>query len=75
MRRVFWIVLSLAMSASATGSAQGTEEQRAACKSDAFRLCDDYVPDAAAVEQCLRANMRRLSPACRREFGGGKRRR
>ncbi len=74
MRRLFWIALPLLLSTSATATAQGTEEQRNACKGDAYRLCDAYIPDPDAVEQCLRAHMRQLSPACRKEFGGGRKR-
>lgn len=48
--------------------AQGTPEQRAACEPDAFRLCNDEIPDAARVEACLRFKMRQLSPACRAVF-------
>jgi hypothetical protein len=33
---------------------RGTPEQRAACTSDAFRLCSNYIPDATSVENCLR---------------------
>lgn len=75
MRHSLWIALPLVLSMSATAAAQGTPEQQAACKGDAFRLCDDYIPDVAAVEQCLRAHMSQLSRACRNEFGGGTRRR
>jgi hypothetical protein len=42
---------------SAAGFAQenrGTPEQRAACTSDAFRLCSAYIPDPSGVEACLR---------------------
>jgi hypothetical protein len=48
--------------------AQGTEQQRAACERDADRLCESAIPDALAVEKCLRANMKSLSPACQRQF-------
>ncbi len=70
----------LAFVVAAPAFAQGTPEQRAACEGDANRFCDAYIPDAVAVERCLRANMGSLSAACQREFGvgpssgGGKRR-
>ncbi|MEF3365828.1 hypothetical protein V3H18_04690 [Methylocystis sp. 9N] len=60
--------------------AQGTPEQREACESDAHRICDAYVPDAIAIEKCLRANVGSVSAACQRELGvapstgGGKKR-
>ena len=50
--------------------AQGTPQQRAACTDDAFKFCSAQIPDASAVEKCLRANMGGLSSACRREFHG-----
>ena len=49
----------------------GTPEQRAACTSDAFRLCSSYIPDATKVETCLRQNKSDLSNACRSVFEQG----
>ena len=71
MRKLVWIAIPLALLASAPAFAQGTPEQRAACNDDAFKFCDDDVPDAIAVEKCLRAHMSALSAKCRQEFGGG----
>lgn len=48
--------------------AQGTPAQRAACEQDAFRLCQNAIPDADRVRQCLVRNMRRLNPTCRSAF-------
>jgi hypothetical protein len=48
-----------------------TPEQRAACTSDAFRLCSSYIPDATKVETCLRQNKSDLSNACRSVFEQG----
>jgi hypothetical protein len=50
---------------------RGTPEQRAACTSDAFRLCSSYIPDATKVEYCLRQNKSDLSDACRSVFEKG----
>src|SRR5258705_13025076 len=49
----------------------GTPEQRAACMSDAFRLCSSYIPDATKVETCLRQNKSGLSNSCRSVFKQG----
>ena len=49
----------------------GTPEQRAACTTDAFRLCSSYIPDATMVETCLRQNKSGLSNACRSAFEQG----
>jgi hypothetical protein len=57
-----------------TASAQenhGTPEQRAACTSDAFRLCSSYILDATKVETCLRQNKSDLINACRSLFEQG----
>jgi hypothetical protein len=41
-----------------------TEEDANACTPDAFRLCQDAIPDAGRVAQCLKQNKPKLSPAC-----------
>jgi hypothetical protein len=42
------------------------------CQGDAFRLCNQFIPDRARVASCLFKNKRSVSPACRAELGGGK---
>jgi hypothetical protein len=69
MRVRLFLATGLALFLAPPAFAEGTSEQRAHCSSDASRLCDEYVPDAIAVEQCLRAHLSQLSPACRSEFG------
>jgi hypothetical protein len=54
--------------------AQPTPEQRQACEQDAYRLCQEAIPDEQRVRQCLVRNMRRLTPTCRSAFQRGKRR-
>jgi hypothetical protein len=78
MTRACFVVVATAlmilpMGADATspyGGHQGTPEQQRACRPDVLRHCrginDDY-----AVDQCLRASMSGLKPACRRVFQGG----
>lgn len=79
--RIFLRLLAvLAFFMAAAALAQGTAEQREACEGDAHRICDAYVPDAIAIERCLRANLGSVSAACQRELGvapsgGGKKRR
>ena len=50
-----------------------TADQQQACQDDAYRLCERLIPDERRVRNCLVANMRRLSPACRRVFRRGRR--
>lgn len=70
MRIILGTSALFALLAAAPALAQGTAQQRASCEADAYRLCDAYVPDAIAVERCLRGNMGALSAPCRAEFGG-----
>jgi hypothetical protein len=45
-----------------------TQADADACTPDAFRLCQDAIPDATRVGQCLAQNKRNLSPACKIVF-------
>jgi hypothetical protein len=49
--------------------AQGTPQQRAACRGDAQRFCKG-VKDAGGIYNCLQANSSRISGACRRVISG-----
>jgi hypothetical protein len=55
---------ALFLSAETSAIAQGTEQQRQACTSDAFRLCGAYIPDVDRITTCLRGNGPRLSRPC-----------
>lgn len=46
-----------------------TQQDADACTPDAFRLCQQSIPDEGRVAQCLAANKARLSPACHTVFG------
>jgi hypothetical protein len=48
---------------------QGTPEQQRACRADAARYCRGIREDMA-IANCLRANVGRLHPACRRVIEG-----
>ncbi|QGM94639.1 hypothetical protein F7D13_11740 [Methylocystis rosea] len=78
MRIILRLSAILALFALAPAYAQGTPEQREACEGDANRVCEAYIPDAVAIERCLRANAGSISAACRAELGlasaGGKKR-
>jgi hypothetical protein len=70
MRSIFGFSLLLACLAAAPASAQGTARQRSACTDDAYRFCEKLVPDAAAVESCLKSHFSQLSRACRQQLAG-----
>ena len=45
-----------------------TQADADACTPDAFRLCQDAIPNEARVGQCLFAKKKQLSPACAAVF-------
>jgi len=45
-----------------------TQEEQMACQNDAYRLCQNAIPDEQRVKVCLIANMRKLSPTCHAMF-------
>ena len=49
---------------------EGTFAQRRACEPDVFRLCNEFIPDPAAITNCLERNKARLNPDCRAVFEG-----
>jgi hypothetical protein len=50
--------------------AQGTPQQRAACRGDVVRFCKGIEgPDA--IHGCLQANYSRISERCRKVLSGG----
>lgn len=69
MRIIFRLSAALAFFMIAPAFAQGTAQQREACEGDANRFCEAYIPDAVAIERCLRANAGSISAACRAELG------
>lgn len=71
MRIMLRLSAILALFALTPAFAQGTPEQREACEGDANRVCEAYIPDAVAIERCLRANAGSISAACKAELGLG----
>lgn len=63
-----WLGLGIAAPAQAQQSTINPEQ---ACKDDAFRLCNNDIPDRAKVGACLRRNARSLSRDCRTVVLGG----
>ena len=52
-----------------------TPAEKAACTSDAVRLCIQTYPDENALLDCMKANREQLSPTCRVAFDAGVKRR
>ena len=67
MRRLNAIAFIVMMSAPLPAMAY-TQEDADACTPDAMRLCQQAIPDATRITQCLVQNLRQLSPACTQAF-------
>jgi hypothetical protein len=52
----------------APGENRGTEQQRAACTGDVFRLCAWKIPNVDNIVACLKQQLPNLTPACRMVF-------
>jgi hypothetical protein len=48
--------------------ALGTDEQRAACTPDVFRLCSSEIPSIDRIVACLKTNKASLSVGCKAVF-------
>ena len=67
MKRELVVVVALTLGASGLSLAQGFDEHAAqqACRDDAFRYCQNTVPDRERTLACLVGHKDGLSPACR----------
>jgi len=62
------LVLGFALSLSALTPTQSfaySEEARAQCTGDAFKLCSSEIPNVSAVRACMMKHRAQLSPGCR----------
>lgn len=48
-----------------------TPEEQAACQVDATTLCSYVFPDEDALIACMKTNVPKLSPVCRKTFVAG----
>jgi hypothetical protein len=63
------VTIALAMSLySTSGFALGTDDQRAACTPDVFRLCGPEIPNVDRIVACLKKQKPSLSKECRAVF-------
>jgi hypothetical protein len=72
---LLFIIVSLAMTSIAVCQSDVRNQQQVACEDDAFRLCNDAIPDEARVYACMAAQKSKLSPGCRVWFQSSSRRR
>jgi hypothetical protein len=65
-------VLATVLTISTAGFAQqGTSEQRSACMGDAFKFCAAEIPNVPKITACMKANLPKLSPACKAAVAKG----
>ncbi len=60
------IVLIGGLPCVAVAQNRGSRADQEACKPDVHALCDQYIPDESQIVDCLKKEMRHLSPACRK---------
>jgi Cysteine rich repeat len=75
MHKVIAFAFLLSLAGFAGTASAATAEEQQACQDDAFKFCNDAIPDEEKVKACLIHNMRHLTPACRSMFGRGRSRR
>jgi hypothetical protein len=69
-RRTTALVVGIALSLPYAGMsfALGSDDQRAACTPDVFRLCSSEIPNVDHIVVCLNVRKASLSPACKAVF-------
>jgi hypothetical protein len=60
------VALALAFTITSVAALAETPEERQACTDDAFRVCQQAIPDRDRVFACLVQNNTALSPLCRK---------
>ena len=63
------IIVLAAVAFAGAAFAQGTPQQRAACRGDVARLCKG-INDTGAIHGCLQSNFSRLSARCQKVVSG-----
>jgi hypothetical protein len=74
MRKLIAFAFLLTLVSFAGSASAATPEEQQACQDDAFKFCDALIPDEDKVKACLIANLRKLSPACKKMFSRPRRR-
>jgi hypothetical protein len=68
MQKLILVAFVLTVATVVVPASAYTAEEQAACQDDAFRVCGHAIPDEQRVKACMIANVRKLSPGCRRFF-------
>jgi hypothetical protein len=60
-------LLGIALSSNALAATR--DEQTKACRADAIKFCSAEIPDKDKITACMKQNVDKLSPECRKMFG------
>ena len=64
------LILSTASVAAQQGKHNGTKAEQDACEPDVHKFCENAIPDEGRIVACLKANLKLLSPQCRKVIRG-----
>lgn len=67
LRHALYAGLAVVLTSTAS-FALGTDDQRAACTPDVFRLCSSEIPSVDRIVACLKKQRTSLSPGCQAVF-------
>ena len=68
MRSRILIGMLVVFGAGPAGAQGYSLQEQEACTGDAFRFCQNFIPDIPRITACLEARRAELSPACQRMF-------
>ena len=64
------LTLSTANVAAQQSGHSGTKDEQEACTPDVYKFCEAAIPDEDRIVACLKANLKLLSPQCRKVIRG-----
>ena len=64
------LTLSTANVAAQESGHKGTKDEQEACTPDVYKFCEAAIPDEERIVACLKANLKLLSPNCRKVIRG-----
>jgi hypothetical protein len=64
------LILSTANVAAQQGAHGGTKAEQDACEPDVHKFCEAAIPDEGRIVACLKANLKLLTPQCRKVIRG-----
>lgn len=66
MQKLIPLLATLAFVVLSSHAFGQTQDEQQACENDAFKFCQDAIPDEDRVYDCLHKHRHEISPACRK---------